>query len=209
MRDRDKRFRNLTRANATAQYAVPVGIPSGLRFPLAFGMTLGGPAGGRKVRAVRCTSTARSIRAREVSATCPSTPAVPRPALRCVTCRTLISVFDQLRSIIFCRFLTVARSPSFDALKILRRSRRTLLLVHGATRSCPSRGLVLRSVHSESRHRNIEKLSSRPTCPSVPVVTVRSSFKGSPAHVSLLSQPGTRPGIRPVIREPSGWRTGD
>jgi hypothetical protein len=24
---------------------------------------------------------------------------------------------------------------------------------------------------------------------------------GSPAHVSLLSQPGTRPGIRPVIRE--------
>ena len=26
-------------------------------------------------------------------------------------------------------------------------------------------------------------------------------FKGSPAHVSLLSQPGTRPGIRPVIRD--------
>jgi hypothetical protein len=27
-------------------------------------------------------------------------------------------VFDQLRSIIFCRFLTMARSPAFDALKV-------------------------------------------------------------------------------------------
>ena len=47
---------------------------------------------------MRCTCTARSVLARGVSTTCPSTPAVPRPALRCVTCRTLISVFDQLRS---------------------------------------------------------------------------------------------------------------
>jgi hypothetical protein len=43
----------------------------------------------------------------EFIATCPSTPAVSRPALHCVTCRTLTSVFDQLRSIILCRFRTV------------------------------------------------------------------------------------------------------
>src|SRR6266545_660336 len=94
---------------------------------------------GWKDRAVRCTSTARSIRAGEVNATCPSTPAVPRPALRCVTCRTLTSVFDQLRSIIFCRFLTAARSPAFDALKILHRSRRTSSSCTGHTIASQSR----------------------------------------------------------------------
>ena len=47
---------------------------------------------------------------REVNATSPSIPAVLRPALRCVTCRTLTSVFDQLRSISFCRFLTFGQS---------------------------------------------------------------------------------------------------
>ncbi len=107
-------------------YAVAVGIPSGRCFPLAFGMYTRRTGKGWKDLAVRCTSTARSIRAREVKATCPSTPAVERPAFRCVTCRTLMSVFDQLRSIIFCRFLTMARSPAFDALKILPRNRRTL-----------------------------------------------------------------------------------
>src|SRR6266508_3462072 len=39
--------------------------------------------------------------------------------------RTLTSVFDQLRSISFCRFLTLGQSPSCTALKILLRSRRT------------------------------------------------------------------------------------
>jgi hypothetical protein len=34
------------------------------------------------------------------------------------------------------------------------------------------------------------------------------SAKAHPPHVSLLSQPGTRPGIRPVIRKAPGWRTG-
>ena len=47
---------------------------------------------------MRCTCTAISALAREVSATSPSIPAVPRPALRCVTCRTLTSVLAQLRS---------------------------------------------------------------------------------------------------------------
>src|SRR6266536_2096426 len=50
---------------------------------------------------------------------------VLRPVLRCVTCRTLTSVFDQLRSISFCRFLILGQSPSCTALKILLRSRRT------------------------------------------------------------------------------------
>ena len=45
-----------------------------------------------------CTRTASSVLAWEVSATSPSIPAVLRPALRCVTCRTLISVFDRERS---------------------------------------------------------------------------------------------------------------
>jgi hypothetical protein len=51
--------------------------------------------------------------------------AVLRPVLRCVTWRTLMSVFDQDRRTNFCRFLAVARSPFFAALKILHRSRRT------------------------------------------------------------------------------------
>src|SRR5450759_4267990 len=73
-----------------------------------------------------CTCTASIILVGEVSATSPSIPAVERPALRCVTCRTLTSVFDQDRNINFCRFLAVARSPSCVALKIRCRSRRTL-----------------------------------------------------------------------------------
>ena len=58
----------------------------------------------------RCTRTATSALAWEVSATSPSIPAVLRPALRCVTCRTLTSVLVRLRSINFCRFLTLGQS---------------------------------------------------------------------------------------------------
>jgi hypothetical protein len=78
------------------------------------------------VRLLWCTRTASAILAGAVKATSPSIPAVARPVLRCATCRTLTSVFDQDRSIIFCKDLTLARSPSLAALKILRRSRRTL-----------------------------------------------------------------------------------
>ena len=52
-------------------------------------------------------------------------PRCHRPALRCVTCRTLTSVLLQLRSASFCRFLASGQSPSCTALKILPRSRRT------------------------------------------------------------------------------------
>ena len=74
---------------------------------------------------LRCTRSATPIRRAGVNATSPSTPAVTRPALRCVTWRTLTSVFDQDRSIIFCKDRTCAQSCSCVALKILRRSRRT------------------------------------------------------------------------------------
>ena len=45
-----------------------------------------------------CTRTAISALASGVSATSPSIPAVLRPVLRCVTCRTLTSVLARLRS---------------------------------------------------------------------------------------------------------------
>jgi len=72
-----------------------------------------------------CTRTAISALAWLVNATSPSIPAVRRPALRCVTCRTLTSVLLQLRSMSFCRLLTSGQSPSRTALNILPRSRRT------------------------------------------------------------------------------------
>src|SRR5215469_12752308 len=102
-------------------------MPSGriLVLSLAFGIHTRRTAWGCHELLVACTCTATCARAWLVNATCPSTPAVRRPVLRCVTCLTLISVFDQDRSINRCRFLAVARSPSLTALKILHRSRRT------------------------------------------------------------------------------------
>src|SRR6201999_4110047 len=82
-------------------------------------------ATGVQDEADRCTRTATCALASGVSATSPSIPAVLRPALRCVTCRTLTSVLARLRSISFCRFLTLGQSCSCDALKIRCRSRRT------------------------------------------------------------------------------------
>jgi hypothetical protein len=103
------------------------GIPSGLDFAGfdAFGIYTRLTATGVQDETDRCTRTATSPLASEVKATSPSIPAVPRPALRCVTCRTLTSVFDLLRSISFCRFLTLGQSCSCAALKIRCRSRRT------------------------------------------------------------------------------------
>jgi hypothetical protein len=72
----------------------------------------------------RGTRTASSILARE-SRDLRSTPAVLRPAFSCVAWRTLTSVLLQLRSMSFCRSLTVAREPSCAAWKIRCRSRRT------------------------------------------------------------------------------------
>ena len=101
-------------------------MPSGRRFPLAFGTYTRRTGSGSQEEIVWWTQTAISALAFGDRAVCPSTPAVRRPALRCVTCRTLTSVFDQERSIIFCSDRTSAQSCSRVALKILRRSRPTL-----------------------------------------------------------------------------------
>ena len=103
------------------------GIPSGLDLAGfdAFGIYTRLTATGFQDETDQCTRTATSPRALEVKATSPSIPAVMRPALRCVTCRTLTSVLDRLRSISFCRFLTLGQSCSCAALKIRCRIRRT------------------------------------------------------------------------------------
>jgi hypothetical protein len=129
-------------------------------------------------------------------------PAVLRPVLRCVACRTLSSVLLQLRNISFCRFLTLARSPSLAALKIRCRSRRTLS-------SCRRQSMA-----SHSR-----TTSSGPFTPRAAIAVSKakaviasnlslgsrgSGRSSSKAHLptsALLLQPGTRPGIRPVIQD--------
>src|SRR5215472_10258361 len=76
------------------------GIPSGRSFARfdAFGICTRRTARGFHDDRDWCTRTAAPALASGVSATSPSIPAVLRPVLRCVTCRTLISVFDLLRS---------------------------------------------------------------------------------------------------------------
>ena len=81
-------------------YAAAVGIPSGRIFvlSLAFGINTRRTGDGRCEPMLACTCTAISARAWLVSATSPSIPAVLRPMLRCVTCRTLTSVLLRDRS---------------------------------------------------------------------------------------------------------------
>lgn len=95
-------------------------MPSGRRFSLLpclgmytrlTGMALNGSA-------ECCTLWASVSLASGESTTSPSTPAVRRPALRSVTRRTLTSVLERDRSINFCNWRTLTRSPAFDAVKI-------------------------------------------------------------------------------------------
>jgi len=111
----------------TRHYAASVGMPSGLSFARsdAFGMYTRLTAPGCHDEMDWCTRTAACILASGVSATSPSIPAVLRPALRWVTCRTLTSVLARDRNISFCRFLTRGQSCSCVAVKIRCRSRRT------------------------------------------------------------------------------------
>jgi hypothetical protein len=171
-----------------------------------------------------CTRTATRALASGVSATSPSIPAVLRPVLRCVTCRTLTSVQARLRSMSFCRFLTLGQSCSCDAVKIRCRSRRTCsscarqsILSHwtGASRGWSSGPFTIRAAvtvtsatagttHWPPSHTGVVKL--------YPVIASNLPFGSgglgrlaSPAHlphVSALSRPGTRPGIRPVMQRP-------
>src|ERR1700757_119451 len=113
-----------------------------------------------------CTRTAISALAWLVSATSPSIPAVLRPVLRCVTCRTLTSVLLQLRSASFCRFLASGQSPACTALKIRPRP------------VPPPRGTA--SPHAPRRHHRTRagpqvRSPKCPTCPSVPAFTLASS----------------------------------
>src|SRR6185312_17252810 len=129
-------------------------------------------------------------------------PAVSRPALSSVTRRTLINVFAWDRSINFCKLRTLARSPTFDAVKIRCRKRRTSfaasrqsIAFHSGT---PSSGPF--TTHHRPRPTPPPIPSWRPTCPSVLVSLSAQSPQAHLAHVSTLSGPGTAR-IRPVIRE--------
>jgi hypothetical protein len=102
------------------------GMPSGRSFALAFGTYTRLTGSGSQVPMLRCTRTASAILAGEVNATSPSIPAVLRPVLRCVTCRTLTSVFDQDRSSHLLQGPDLGQILILSPLKILRRSRRTL-----------------------------------------------------------------------------------
>ncbi len=62
-----------------------------------------------------------------------------------------------------------------------------------AQRAVPRRGLDRPQVHSP------RPVVGRLVCPLVLGVCRRLCLRGSPDHVSALSRPGTRPGIRPVI----------
>ena len=171
-------------------------MPSGRRFPLAFGTYTPRTGTGSQVEIVWCTCTVISALAFEDSATCPSTPGVPRPALRCVTCRTLISVFDHDRSIIFCKDRAWAQSCSRVALKILRRSLPTLpswtrqsMASQSGTSSGPFTVTVSNLPFGWGGLISISV--QRLTCPR------QRLFRG----------PGTGPGIQPVIQQTMAWRS--
>ena len=129
-------------------------------------------------------------------------PAVLRPALSSVTRRTLISVFAWDRSINFCKLRTLARSPTFDAVKIRCRKRRTSfaasrqsIAFHSGN---PSSGPF--TTQHRPRPTPLPIPSWRPTCPSVLVSLSAQSPQAHLAHVSTLSSPGNAR-IRSVIRE--------
>ena len=77
-----------------------------------------------------------------------------RPALRSVTRRTLTSVFARDRSINFCNWRTLARSPAFDAVKIRRRSRRCRNRRTSLRRDSRNAGRARSGRLSESNARN-------------------------------------------------------
>ncbi len=136
-----------------------------------------------------CTRTAISALAWLVSATSPSIPAVRRPVLRCVTCRTLTSVLLQLRNASFCRLLARDQSPSRTAWKILPRSRRT----------CSSwcRQSTCSQASPSNRGRPSGPFTKVSNVPFGAGIRARFLFQGSPAHVSALASPGSNwPGIR-------------
>ena len=146
-------------------------------------------------RTRRCTQSARNAFPVAVTTTLPSTPAVLRPALSSLTRRTLNSALARERSISFCRSRTLSRSPAFDAVKILRRSRLT---------SCST---CCQSTDSQSRSPPSGPFTTTSprclTCPSVLGLRCHRVLTGPPDHVSTLSGPGTSPYPASYTRRPA------
>ena len=190
-------------------YAASVGIPSGRSFPPFFGMYTRRTGSARPGPPWRCSRIARLARSSEVKATCLSTPGVRRPALCCVTRRTLTSVLARLRSSSFCRLRTCFRLPSCSALKIRSSVQFAVPAPPGAaSRWRPSQDRAPCSRSPRCRRPRVERsrlshpAPRRPTCPygsSVPLALIRqratrltsAPFRG-PRHETWM---------RPVIRE--------
>jgi hypothetical protein len=127
--------------------------------------------------------------------TSPSTPAVLRPALSCVTLRTDSSALLRERSINFCRLRTRFRSPARDAAKIRCRNRRTSPSIRrqstaSHSRSSPSGPFTTAASTAASAASSVVVASNLPLGSSV------DDHHSSQAHlirVSTLSGRGNRP----------------
>jgi hypothetical protein len=192
------------------------GIPSGRSFPPFFGTCTRRTGSACQGLAWRCRSTASSARAREVSATIPSTPGVRRPVLRWLTCRTLRSVLARLRSISFCRLRACLHSPACVALKILCRSRRTFsssarqLTASQSSRS--SGPFTMPSGTPAAATSMTVTVVSGPMAPNVPVRLRRfmsvGSFKGPPGSRQLPFGPRHPVWYAASYTEATAWGSG-
>ena len=113
--------------------------------------------------------------------------------MRSVTRRTLTSAFERERSINFCNWRTLGRSPAFDAVKIRCRSRRTFSSQARQSTACQSG--VASSGPFTATVVTASNLSSGSGALVIFLLT------GSPDRVSPLSRPGTQSRIRPVIQD--------
>src|SRR4051794_16352059 len=165
-------------------------------------------ATGRHELRVACTCAATSARAWAVSATRPSIPAVARPALRCVTCRMLISVFDQDRSMRFLQVPGPSQVPVPHRLEDPAPQPPYPLLMHPPVHLLPGVSVehtrrVLRSVHRGVQHalrfRHPRPLRrQRLTCPRQH--PIRGSRHHSPVSGRLSDHhPGEGPGQRSSV----------
>lgn len=184
----------------------PFGIPSGRRFPFLFGTYARLTGLGLHGAEWCCIQSASSALDWGSSAVLPSMPAVLRPALTSVTRRTLISVLARERSISFCRFLTLARSPACDAAKMRCRSRRTSFST--CRQSISAQSVKTSSGPFTEPTRSAEDcaigashIAIVSNLPFDSGFSVNGSSQAHQIHVSTLSGRGTAP-IRPVIQGP-------
>ncbi len=115
-------------------------------------------------------------------------PPFERPALRSVTCRTLINVFDHDPSISFCSDRTVGPVLLPRRLEDPASQPDYVLLM----------GTPVDEIPLQQRRPRVRSPRRCPTCPSV-LRPSASVFKGSPAHVSTLSGPAAQD------RHPAGF----